>query len=117
MGGIAIFSNGWLQTTAGSSAICLLADQLNRPVYVLIKTYKFSEKTEINAFNQNYNFRDVDNFYGASGAGTQTGADMIQLKYDLVKSSLISLLVTEVGLMPSTSVPVILEELKKDEFY
>lgn len=57
-----------------------------------------------------------DNIRKEEGSG-QKSSNIIQLKYDLVKNNLISLLVTEVGLMPPTSVPVILSELKKDEYY
>lgn len=103
LGGNAIFSNGFLQTASGSSTIGLLAKNKRIPVYVLIKTYKFSDKTEMNSLSDN--------------TAVVFAKNRMELKYDLMFSDFISLLITEVGCMPPTSVSMIIKEVKKHEFY
>ena len=103
-GGSAIFANGYLQTTCGSSSIALLAYSSRVPVYVLIKTYKFNENSELNPFSQNF-----------SPPGDKQDDRRVQLEYDLVPSQFISLLITEIGLMPPTSVSLIVKEIQKVE--
>ena len=112
LGGDCIYSNGYLQTCCGASTIGLLASKLRIPLYVLIKTYKFSDKTEMDHLNVN----SCRNFKGMAHSKEENFHYQVDLQYDLVPSSFISLLITEVGLMPPTGVPVVLRELKRDEF-
>jgi len=112
LGGDCIYSNGYLQTSCGASSIGLLASQQRIPLYVLVKTYKFSDKIEMNHFNLN----SCKNFKGIPGKQDEDSHYQVDLKFDLLPCRLISLLITEMGLMPPTGVPVILKELRKDEF-
>ena len=41
---------------------------------------------------------------------------LLNLKYDLTPATFISMVITEMGMIPATSVPVILREYHKDQF-
>jgi translation initiation factor 2B subunit (eIF-2B alpha/beta/delta family) len=90
-----------------------LASQQRIPLYVLIKTYKFSNETEMNNFKLN----TCRNFKGIPSKDDQEGHYQVDMQFDLLPCNFISLLITELELMPPTGVPVYLRELKRDEFY
>ena len=101
--GNVMYQNGYLLANSGVSTIALFAKKFRKPLYVLVSSFKFSDKTLIDSLvvnESNYDVNDPDR--------------VIRLEYDLVPSRLISLLITEIGLMPPTSVPVILREFKFD---
>lgn len=98
-----IYQNGYLLANSGVATIALFAKKYRKPLYVLIKSFKFSEKTLIDSLVVNESNYDSKN-----------PSCTVNLSYDLVPSRLISLLITEIGLMPPTSVPVILREFKYD---
>ena len=56
-------------------------------------------------------------FKGTPSKEEEEGQYQVDLIYDLVPCNFISLVVTELELMPPTGVPVYLKELKRDEFY
>lgn len=101
--GNVMYQNGYLLANSGVSTIALFAKKYRKPLYVLISSFKFVEKTLIDSLVVNESNYDANNQLG-----------IVNLEYDLVPSRLISLLITEIGLMPPTSVPVILREFKYD---
>lgn len=101
--GNVMYQNGYLLASSGISTIALFAKKYRKPLYVLISSFKFVDKTTINSLNVNESNYDAKNPLA-----------VVNLEYDLVPSKLISLLITEIGLMPPTSVPVVLREFKYD---
>ena len=97
--GICIYSNGSVTSKAGTAIAAIFAKKFRKPFYVFIMTFKFSSKTQIDSLMCNESYLSDGVFF---------------LEKDLVPDRLVSLLVTEIGLMPPTTVPVILREFKLD---
>lgn len=101
--GTAIYSNGYTLARSGTSIIALFAKKYRKPFYVLMNTFKFSDKNQIDSLMIN-----------KSNYDPKKPNEMVMLDHDLVPSKLISLLITEIGFMPPASVPVVLREFKYD---
>ncbi len=101
--GSCMFANGYLLSDSGTATAAIFAKKFRKPFYVMIRSFKFSNKTQIDSLMVN-----ESNYHG------KEGFHVVHLEHDLVPDRLISLLVTEIGLMPPTTVPVILREFKYD---
>ena len=126
----AMLSNGSMLAPAGTAIIASLARQEKLPVIALSESYKFSERVQLDSIvhNELGSPREIAVSDGVGGAvpqttpgyyGTATKADgaalpfnVVNLRYDLTPISNISLVATETGLIPPTSVPVLLRELR-----
>lgn len=94
----------------------------------MCETYKFSEKNPIDSFNCNQGFSHLvlgNNDQASNGVGSNSEESIngdgeavrsVRIPYDLTPSLKISAVLTELGLMPSSSVAVILREFKKFDF-
>lgn len=74
-----------------------------KPCYVLCETYKFSDKSKIDGLIINRGLEWV----------TEVAPDSfnkIALSYDLTQSKFISLVISEIGILPPISVSVVLRE-------
>ena len=128
LGAHAVFSNGYVMSRVGCAMVAMLAKDANVPVLVCCETYKFSDRVQTDSFVFN-ELGDPDDLIsldhdtramgGASVGGTNTRLDdwrdqptlkLLNLVYDVTPPSLIDVIVTEVGLLPTTSVPVVLRE-------
>ena len=84
-----------------------------RPLQVCCETYKFTERVLLDAICYN-ELGDPDDLVGADGP-VADWRDMPQLKllnlmYDVTPTKFITMVVTEAGVIPPTSVPVIIRE-------
>uniref|UniRef100_A0A2S2P7I2 Translation initiation factor eIF2B subunit delta n=2 Tax=Schizaphis graminum TaxID=13262 RepID=A0A2S2P7I2_SCHGA len=107
LGAHALLANGYVMGRAGSSQIALVAKHFNVPVLVCCETYKFTERVQTDSivFNELGNENDVmpkeqwlNNRY----------LTPLGLRYDVTTSDLITAVVTEIAILPCTSVPVVL---------
>lgn len=107
LGAHALLANGYVMGRAGSSQIALVARHFNVPVLVCCETYKFTERVQTDSivFNEIGNENDVmpreqwlNNRY----------LTPLGLRYDVTTSDLITAVVTEIAILPCTSVPVVL---------
>ncbi|CAI6364171.1 unnamed protein product [Macrosiphum euphorbiae] len=107
LGAHALLANGYVMGRAGSSQIALVAKHFNVPVLVCCETYKFTERVQTDSivFNELGNENDVmpreqwlKNRY----------LTPLGLRYDVTTSDLITAVVTEIAILPCTSVPVVL---------
>ena len=89
VGASALFSNGSLLSRAGTALVCLLAKQHNLPVIVAAQASKFSDRVQ-----------------GVQAMGVSVGAAM----YDVTPAEYLTMIITEMGMLPVTSVPVVLRE-------
>lgn len=86
-----------------------------RPLQVCCETYKFTERVLLDAICYN-ELGDPDDLVGADTDGPIADwRDMPQLKllnlmYDVTPTKFITMVVTEAGVIPPTSVPVIIRE-------
>ncbi|XP_025409629.1 translation initiation factor eIF-2B subunit delta isoform X2 [Sipha flava] len=113
LGAHALLANGYVMGRAGSSQIALIAKYFNVPVLVCCETYKFTERVQTDSivFNELGNENDVmpkeqwlNNRYLIP----------LCLRYDVTTSDLVTAVVTEIAILPCTSVPVVLRVRPND---
>jgi len=119
LGARALFSNGTVLSRVGTAMIAMMASNSNVPVIVCCETYKFSERVQLDSFvfNELGNPDDLVSIaQGETGRNTLTdwrdvaALKLLNLAYDLTPKEYVRLVITEVGMIPCTSVPVVLRE-------
>eukprot|EP00750_Incisomonas_marina_P005479 INCI13964.3.p1 GENE.INCI13964.3~~INCI13964.3.p1 ORF type:complete len:518 (+),score=118.34 INCI13964.3:126-1679(+) len=136
IGASALASNGAVIAHAGTALVAMVAKTQGIPVLVCAETYKFCERVQVDAIVEN-ELSDVDQLvfdpdadsgdshdvqrdamaekytaqHGAL-ASTYCEPSALGLIYDLTPAEFVTALVTEVGIIPPTSVPVIIRETK-----
>ena len=128
LGAHALLANGYVMSAIGSSQIALVAKSFNVPVVVCCETYKFCEKVQTDALVNNelgnpmdlltYSSRNI-NQKSPLAHWTQDNKEteninILNLVYDVTPPDLISCVVTDIGMLPCTSVPVVLR-LKQNQ--
>jgi len=116
LGAHALLSNGNVMGSTGSSMVAMMAKASNVPVLVCCETYKFCERVQTDSFVFNElgdpdalvhshrddkedilkNWRDITKLF------------VLNLMLDVTPSDFVDMVVTELGMIPCTSVPVIL---------
>ncbi|XP_067010899.2 microtubule-associated protein futsch [Anabrus simplex] len=116
LGAHALLANGYVMSRAGSSQVAMLAHSYNVPVLVCCETHKFSERVQTDSFVYN-ELGNPDEL-----AVTDTCVKdkplakwkaiphltPLNLTYDVTPPDLVTAVVTELAILPCTSVPVIL---------
>lgn len=122
LGAHGLFSNGALLSRVGTATIALLAKNANKPVIVCCETLKFSDHLQMDSIVYN-EIGDPDTLITSSmrhstnpnGRVLENWRSLSNLKllnvlYDVTPPEFISLVISEVGLIPVTSIPVVLRE-------
>ncbi|KAK3829229.1 MAG: eukaryotic translation initiation factor 2B delta subunit [Benniella sp.] len=119
LGAHSLLSNGALYSRAGTAVVAMSAHERKIPVIVCCETYKFSDRVQLDSFVQNEIgnpdelVNDQHNNFGHSSVryhDKSRDLKLLNLLYDLTPSEFVTVVITEVGLIPCTSVPVILRE-------
>eukprot|EP00041_Stephanoeca_diplocostata_P012268 m.205779 g.205779 ORF g.205779 m.205779 type:complete len:601 (-) comp18881_c0_seq1:217-2019(-) len=113
----ALLANGFVMGSVGSSLISMMAQGHTVPVLVMCETYKFSERVQTDAFVFN-ELADpaklAEPRRGSSAVNTLDGwQDVDQLKllnlaFDVTPPEFVDIVITDLGMIPCTSVPVVL---------
>jgi translation initiation factor eIF-2B subunit delta len=136
LGASALLSNGAILGAAGTAMIASLARAQRVPVIFAAEIYKFSEKNQLDSivFNELGDESEVlvskkgsdgtdvtepssDSVYqGAANSSGNTSLpfQVINLRYDLTNIINVSVVATENGLIPATSIPVLIREMRPD---
>ena len=138
IGAYAMLSNGACVSRCGTAVVCLVAHRAHIPVLVCCETYKFVDRVQLDAICSN-ELADPDELVvggvevsgggGGSGSGGGGGGGgvggggavlkgwrdvkalrLLNLVYDLTPVQFVSMVITEVGNIPPTSMAVILRE-------
>lgn len=124
LGASAVLANGTVISRAGTAAIACAANGFGLPVMVCCESNKFHERVQLDSITSNelgdpsalarlrekpdlqhlQDWEDVDNLF------------LLNLKYDAMQAECVTMIITEFGLVPPTSVPVILREYRTDPF-
>jgi translation initiation factor eIF-2B subunit delta len=137
VGASALLSNGTALAPAGTAMVAALARSKQIPFIVVAETYKFSDKVQIDSIVSN-ELGNIDEiavmneesepviqkdrkFKGmyervlddstASNHHTNIPFQVVNLRYDLVPMKNISAIATENGIIPPTSIPVLIREI------
>ncbi|XP_062579532.1 translation initiation factor eIF-2B subunit delta-like [Saccostrea cucullata] len=114
LGAHALLANGCVMSRVGTSQIALIAKACNVPVLVCCETYKFCERGQTDSFVYN-ELGDPDDLVSIGNKTPYLNdwrdyspLTLLNLVYDVTPPEFISLVITELGLIPCTSVPVVL---------
>ncbi|KAL9546024.1 hypothetical protein MBANPS3_006859 [Mucor bainieri] len=117
MGSHAILNNGSSYARIGSAAVAMAATDKQIPVILCCETYKFVNRTQVDSLVMNEK-GDPFSLVQTSDTATpilanwkqQQNLSILNLMYDVTPSKYISAVVTEIGIIPCTSAPVIWRE-------
>ncbi|XP_048372690.1 translation initiation factor eIF-2B subunit delta [Sphaerodactylus townsendi] len=114
LGAHALLANGSVMSQMGTSQIALLSKAHNVPVLVCCETYKFCDRVQTDSFVSNELDDPDDLIVPHRGriplAGWQDSKSLrlLNLVYDVTPMELVDLVITDIGMIPCTSVPVVL---------
>ncbi|XP_017401095.1 translation initiation factor eIF-2B subunit delta isoform X3 [Cebus imitator] len=121
LGAHALLANGSVMSRVGTAQLALVARAHNVPVLVCCETYKFCERVQTDAFVSN-ELDDPDDLQYKRGehvtlANWQNYASLrlLNLVYDVTPPELVDLVITELGMIPCSSVPVVLRVKSSDQ--
>lgn len=124
LGVAALMSDGSVLSRVGTASVALIAKSNNIPVLFCCESYKISNRVQLESFTGNElgdpqdlmkigssfdekNDRWLDNF------SEKSNLKLLNLVYDLTPSEFVSGIVTELGILPPTSVAVLLREMNQ----
>ncbi|EPY77404.1 eukaryotic translation initiation factor 2B, subunit 4 delta long isoform isoform 1-like protein [Camelus ferus] len=120
LGAHALLANGSVMSRVGTAQLALVARAHNVPVLVCCETYKFCERVQTDAFVSN-ELDDPDDLLCERGervalANWQNHSSLrlLNLVYDVTPPELVDLVITELGMIPCSSVPVVLRVKSSD---
>ncbi|ORZ29708.1 hypothetical protein BCR44DRAFT_159647 [Catenaria anguillulae PL171] len=107
LGANGMLANGALLARIGSAQVALMASRKNVPVIVACETYKFTNGIMVDSivFNELGDPRMVVD----EAEGKVKGLNLL---FDVTPPEFLTVVITELGLVPVTSVPVVLREYK-----
>lgn len=117
LGAHALLANGYVMSRVGTAQIALVANFYNVPVLVCCETHKFSERVQTDAFVFNeigdpnaliINKNSRETFDHLKDWETIPHLTPLNLRYDITPPELVTAVVTEIAILPCTSVQVIL---------
>ncbi|KAI7873179.1 uncharacterized protein EV154DRAFT_101364 [Mucor mucedo] len=131
MGAHALLNNGAVYSRIGSSMVAMAASDKQIPVMICCETYKFVNRTQVDSFVLNelgnpddlVNTKSITHTHYAKKQDEnavlanwreQPDLRLLNILYDVTPSKYITLVVTEVGLIPCTSAPVIWREYNEE---
>ncbi|XP_054474592.1 translation initiation factor eIF-2B subunit delta isoform X2 [Anoplopoma fimbria] len=121
LGAHALLANGYVMSRVGTSQIALVAKAFNVPVLVCCETYKFCERVQTDSFVSN-ELDDPDDLIVTRKGKTQlehwqevTSLGLLNLVYDVTPPDFVDIVITDLGMIPCTSVPVVLRVKNVDQ--
>jgi translation initiation factor eIF-2B subunit delta len=115
VGASALMSNGSVYGPVGTAAVALLAKDRHIPVMVCCESYKISNKVQLESITQNELGNPDALLPRKKGLDTKPKYKFLNLMYDVTPSEFISGIITELGIIPPTSVAVLLSEMNPQE--
>ncbi|XP_068928187.1 translation initiation factor eIF2B subunit delta [Petaurus breviceps papuanus] len=121
LGAHALLANGSVMSRVGTAQLALVARAYNVPVLVCCETYKFCERVQTDAFVSN-ELDDPDDLLCERGDHValdnwqkHQSLRLLNLVYDVTPPELVDLVITELGMIPCSSVPVVLRVKSGDQ--
>lgn len=121
LGAAAVMSNGAVLSRVGTAAVAMSASLANVPVIICSETYKFHERVQLDSITNNELANPaallqkagplVDSLQQEDG---QSKLTLLNLVYDTTPAEFVTVIITEVGALPPTSVPVVLREYRSE---
>ncbi|XP_002521202.2 translation initiation factor eIF-2B subunit delta isoform X2 [Ricinus communis] len=125
LGASSVLSNGTVYSRVGTACVAMMAHAFHVPVLVCCEAYKFHERVQLDSICSNelgdpdaiskVHGRDEINFLG--GCATSENMQLLNLIYDATPSEYVSMIITDYGMVPPTSVPVIVREYRREHWW
>ncbi|KAF7265504.1 hypothetical protein GWI33_021078 [Rhynchophorus ferrugineus] len=116
LGAHALLANGSVMSRIGTAQVALVAQACNKPVLVCCETYKFTERVQTDSFVYN-EIGDSNILLSVDTLSTTSPLvplkdnpklNILNLLYDVTPPDLVTAVITELAILPCTSVPVVL---------
>jgi len=120
VGASTLLANGNVVSRAGTAVVAMVAYNNNVPVMVCCETYKFAERVQLDSicFNE---LGDPDELLSATKGTSEIThrledwrnnpkLKLLNLVYDLTPMKFVMMVITEIGMIPPTAVPVVIRE-------
>lgn len=123
LGASSVLSNGTVYSRVGTACVAMVAHSFRVPVLICCEAYKFHERVLLDSIcsnelgdpdviSQDNGRKDLDHLKNWSD---HENLQLLNLVYDATPSDYVSMIVTEHGMIPPTSVPVIFREYGSDQ--
>ncbi|XP_038679842.1 probable translation initiation factor eIF-2B subunit delta [Tripterygium wilfordii] len=125
LGASSVLSNGTVYSRIGTSCVAMVAHAFHVPVLICCEAYKFHERVLLDSICSN-ELGDPDAIAKIHGRTDVNYLDdlsntenlqLLNLLYDASPSDYISLIITDYGMIPPTSVPVIVREYNREHLW
>ncbi|XP_008662208.1 translation initiation factor eIF-2B subunit delta isoform X2 [Zea mays] len=125
LGASSVLSNGTVYSRVGTALVAMVAHAFGVPVLVCCEAYKFHERVQLDSicFNE---LGDPDaisrvprdeSLSNLKNWAENENLHLLNLKYDITPSDYVSMLITDYGMLPPTSVPVIVREYRREHVW
>ncbi|XP_010528462.1 PREDICTED: translation initiation factor eIF-2B subunit delta [Tarenaya hassleriana] len=122
LGASSVLSNGTVYSRVGTACVAMVAHAFRVPVLVCCEAYKFHERVQLDSICSNElgdpyaisKVRGREDINYLDGLTNNANLQFLNLMYDATPSDYISMIITDYGMVPPTSVPVIVREYQKD---
>ncbi|CAL9224340.1 unnamed protein product [Arabidopsis halleri] len=122
LGASSVLSNGTVYSRVGTACVAMVANAFRVPVLVCCEAYKFHERVQLNSIcsNELGDPNAISKVHGREdinyldGLTNNANLQFLNLMYDATPSDYISMIITDYGMVPPTSVPVIVREYQKE---
>lgn len=123
LGAHALLANGSVMSRIGTAQVALVAQAYNKPVLVCCEKYKFCEKVQTDSFVYNEignsdSLLKIDTSSAPSPLSPlkeNSKLNILSLLYDVTPPDLVTAVVTELAILPCTSVPVVLRITREND--
>ncbi|KAI5431748.1 hypothetical protein KIW84_035788 [Lathyrus oleraceus] len=125
LGASSVLSNGTVYSGVGTACVAMVAHAFHVPVIVCCEAFKFHERVQLDSICSN-ELGDPDVISKVSGRQDVNHLDawantenlqLLNLIYDATPSDYVSMIVTDYGMIPPTSVPVIVREYNREHVW
>ncbi|OAY57045.1 translation initiation factor eIF-2B subunit delta [Manihot esculenta] len=125
LGSSSVLSNGTVYSRVGTACVAMVAHAFHVPVLVCCEAYKFHERVQLDSICSN-ELGDPDAISKIGGRGEINFLDccansenlqLLNLIYDATPSDYVSMIITDYGMVPPTSVPVIVREYRREHLW
>ncbi|KAA8542306.1 hypothetical protein F0562_023558 [Nyssa sinensis] len=122
LGAASVLSNGTVFSRVGTACVAMVAHAFHVPVLICCEAYKFHERVQLDSICSN-ELGDPDVIAKVSGRmdvnyldnwANKENLQLLNLLYDATPSDYISMIITDYGMVPPTSVPVIVREYGRE---
>ncbi|XP_057488200.1 uncharacterized protein LOC130774193 [Actinidia eriantha] len=125
LGASSILSNGTVYSRVGTACIAMVAHEFHVPVLVCCEAYKFHERVQLDSICSN-ELGNPDTISKVPGRkeinylgdwASNENLQLLNLIYDATPSDYVSMIITDYGMVPPTSVPVIVREYRREHLW